>query len=204
MATTFDFSPFLHASRTNVPLDKRPDKVVSPAELVGGRYEALGRLSGALFSGTPEDWIRHLRAALQSDGACVFLLGQGSGELQVYAFDFPLGTETFQEGASIAFEGTIAGRVFQTGKLWAGSVEEACALFTNPYPGMLTAGFKSGCMLPIPGRQRVLGTLGLGRRADNPYSPDELDFLKQVSQQIAVAVENALAYEEIRELKERV
>src|SRR5260370_3663026 len=69
---------------------------------------------------------------------------------------------------------------------------------------MRTESVKSGCMVPIPGRQRVLGTLGLGRRADNPYGQDELDFLKQVSQQIAVAVENALAYEEIRELNERL
>src|SRR5260370_33092244 len=200
MANTFDFSPVLHASRTNVLLDKGPDGVFSPAELVGRRYDTLCRLSGALFSGTPEDWIRHLRAALQSDGACVFLPDPNGGELQAYAFDFPPGAETFQDGTPIAFEGTIAGRVFQTGKLWAGSVEEACALFTNPYPVMLTAGFKSGCMLPIPGRQRVLGTLGLGRRADNPYSQDELNFLMQVSIQIAIAVEIALAYEEIREL----
>jgi formate hydrogenlyase transcriptional activator len=126
------------------------------------------------------------------------------GALQVYAFDFPQGTETFQEGTPIAFEGTIAGRVFQSGKLWAGSVEEACVLFPNPCPVMLAAGFKTECMLPILGRHRILGTLGLGRHADSPYGKDELDFLMQVSRQIAIAVENALAYEEIRELKERL
>jgi len=152
----------------------------------------------------PEDWIRHLRADLQSDAACVFLQDQNAGELQVYAYDFPPGIETLEEGTSIPFEGTIAGRVFQTGQLWAGSVEEACVLFTNPCPVMLTAGFKSSCMLPIRGRHRVMGVLGLGRHADSPYGRDELDFLMQVSMQIAIAVENALAYEEIRELKERL
>jgi transcriptional regulator with GAF, ATPase, and Fis domain len=59
--------------------------------------------------------IMNTRSAIRSDGACVFLQDTGSGELQVYAFDFPQGTATFQEGTPIAFEGTIAGRVFQTG-----------------------------------------------------------------------------------------
>jgi formate hydrogenlyase transcriptional activator len=132
------------------------------------------------------------------------LQDRDGGEPQVYAFDFPQGTETFQEGTPIAFEGTIAGRVFQTGKLWAGGLEEAGVLFTNPYPMMLTAGFKTVCMLPIPGRHRVMGTLGLGRREDTPYRQDELDFLMHVSKHIAIAVESALAYEEIRQLKERL
>jgi formate hydrogenlyase transcriptional activator len=148
--------------------------------------------------------LMNARSAMHSDGACVFLQHPDGGELLVYAFDFPPGTETFQEGTPIASEGTIAGRVFQTGKLWAGNGEEACAVFTNPYPVMRTAGFKTGCMLPIPGRQRVVGTLGLCRRADSPYSQGELDFLMQLSKQIAIAVESALACEEIRQLKERM
>jgi formate hydrogenlyase transcriptional activator len=204
MATTLSFSPVSKASRTNVSPDRRPDESVAPAELVKRRYETLCRLSACLVSGTPQDWIRHLRADLDSDGACVVLQDSDRGELQVYAFDFPPGIETFEKGTPIASEGTIAGRVFQTGKLWAGSVEEACVLFTNPYPVMPTAGFKTGCMLPIRGRDRVMGTLGLSRRAHRPYGQNELDFLTQLSKQIAIAVENALAYEEIRELKERL
>jgi formate hydrogenlyase transcriptional activator len=204
MATTCDFSPVRQASWMNAPADRRPDEVVSPVQLAGRRYEILCRLSGSLCSGPPEDWIRDLRADLQSDGACVFLQDPDSGELQLYAFEFPPGIETFQKGTPIAFNGTIAGRVFQTGKLWAGSVEEACVLFTNPYPIMLTAGFKTGCMLPISGRHGVMGTLGLGRCADTPYSQDELEFVIQVSKQIAIAIERALAYEEIRKLKEKL
>src|SRR5260370_162804 len=204
MATAFNFSPVPQTPGRNVLPDKRPDEVVSPAELAERRYETLCRLSGYLVSGGPEDWLRNLRADLQSDSACVFLPGPDGGELQVYAFDFSLGTETLQEGTPIAFEGTIAGRVFQTGKLWAGSAEEAYVLITNPCPVVLAAGFKPGCMLPIPGRHRVMGTLGLGRRADNPYSQNELDFLTQISKQMTIAVENALACEEIRELKQRL
>ena len=201
MASTCDFSL---PSWTDVFSDRRPDEVVSPEELTMRRqYEALCHLSGSLVSGTHEDWLRHVRVELQSDGACVFLPDPDGGQLQVYALDFPSGNKPLQEGTPIEFAGTIADRVFKTGRLWVGSVEEACVLFADP-PVMLTTGFRAGCMLPIPGRHRVLGTLGLGRRAGCPYSQAELEFLVQVSKQMAIAVENALANEEIRELKEQL
>jgi len=144
----------------------------------------------------------NVRAAVPSDAACVFLQDTDSRELQ--ALDFPCDTGAFQEGASISLQGTIAGSVLQTGKTWAGSVEEASVRFTSTHPFSLADGFKSGCMLPIPGRHRILGTLCLGRYTENRYRQDELDFLTQVARQIAIAVESELAHEEIRQLKEKL
>ena len=59
-------------------------------------------------------------------------------------------------------------------------------------------------MLPLAGRNRVVGTLGLVRTEHHPYSEDELDFLTQVSCQIALALENALAHREISALKDKL
>jgi len=58
-------------------------------------------------------------------------------------------------------------------------------------------------MLPIPGRKSAVGTFGLVRSEDS-FSQDEIGFLMQVSNQIGIAVENALAYQQIRELKEKL
>jgi formate hydrogenlyase transcriptional activator len=58
--------------------------------------------------------------------------------------------------------------------------------------------------LPLPGRDRVLGVLSLGRRSDQPFSDDEIEFLGQVAKQIGIAVENALAYGQIAELKDQL
>jgi formate hydrogenlyase transcriptional activator len=44
----------------------------------------------------------------------------------------------------------------------------------------------------------------IARTTDVSFSPDDLEFLAQVSGQIAIAVENALAYREISELKDRL
>src|SRR6202023_4247287 len=51
---------------------------------------------------------------------------------------------------------------------------------------------------------RIHGVLNLARRKENAFSPDEVRFLMQVASQIAIAVENALAYTQIAELKDKL
>jgi formate hydrogenlyase transcriptional activator len=46
--------------------------------------------------------------------------------------------------------------------------------------------------------------LSLARREENAFSPDEVRFLIQVANQVAIAVENALAYGQIAELKDKL
>src|SRR5215470_6766525 len=145
--------------------------------------------------------ITSIRNGLLCDGVCICLIPSNGGELQVCALDFPDEAD-FQEGATIPLSGTIAGHVVQTAKPWCGSREEACTHF--PRQLLLAPGFTTGCMLPIPGRHPVLGILGLVRCENNPFSEDEIDFLMQVSNQIGIAVENALAYQQIHELREKL
>jgi len=75
------------------------------------------------------------------------------------------------------------------------------------YPIVQTAvreGLKSFCFLPLISRNRAIGTLVLARLRDDAFSQADISFLAQVAKQIALAVENALAYREIRELKEQL
>jgi formate hydrogenlyase transcriptional activator len=46
--------------------------------------------------------------------------------------------------------------------------------------------------------------LRIGRTAERPFDADEVGFLTQVAGQIAIALENALAYEEITRLRDRL
>ena len=46
--------------------------------------------------------------------------------------------------------------------------------------------------------------LGLGRRSAQVFTPEEVEFLTQVANQVAIAVENALAYGQIAELKDKL
>src|SRR5438445_12951697 len=69
---------------------------------------------------------------------------------------------------------------------------------------MLAEDLYSGCTLPLIRRNRTLGVLALGSRVENSFSPEDVDFLMQAAGQVAIAVENALAYREIAELKDKL
>src|SRR5260370_15359639 len=59
------------------------------------------------------------------------------------------------------------------------------------------------CILPLVSRSRVLGTFGVVKYQDNAFTGD-IEFLSQIGNQVAIAVENALAFGEIRELKDKL
>jgi PAS domain S-box-containing protein len=65
-------------------------------------------------------------------------------------------------------------------------------------------GVKTSCFIPLVNHGRALGVLGISRFTDGSFSPDDIGFLSQASGQIAIAVENALAYSEISALKDRL
>lgn len=66
------------------------------------------------------------------------------------------------------------------------------------------SGFESGCWLPLTTARRRLGTLVFGSKRPATYERPDLDFMQLVANQVAVAVENALAFEEIEALKEKL
>jgi formate hydrogenlyase transcriptional activator len=66
------------------------------------------------------------------------------------------------------------------------------------------SGVKRICNAPLSAPHRVLGVLSLGRLTSDPFTKDELDRVTHVARQIAIALENAMAFEEIATLKERL
>jgi formate hydrogenlyase transcriptional activator len=72
------------------------------------------------------------------------------------------------------------------------------------YKLMLAEGLKTQCVIPLVSRGRAVAALTINRRTDNPFLPDEIDFLQEASGQIAIAIENCLAFSQISELKERL
>jgi len=77
--------------------------------------------------------------------------------------------------------------------------------FPSPiYKHYADAGFRSGCSIPLITPNAVIGTLELGRINGSPFTEDEVELLVQVARQIAMALENSLAYRELAALKERL
>jgi formate hydrogenlyase transcriptional activator len=69
---------------------------------------------------------------------------------------------------------------------------------------MVSEGYKSICSVPLLSQDRALGTLNVGSDRSRAFSPDDVELLGQVAQQIAIAVENGFAFREIAALKEKL
>ncbi len=69
---------------------------------------------------------------------------------------------------------------------------------------MQSDGLQSVCGFPLTVAGRRLGAIGFCSVHQDAYHDGEVDFLGHVAKQIAVAVDNALAYEEIERLRDKV
>jgi formate hydrogenlyase transcriptional activator len=143
-----------------------------------------------------------VRSVMKCDYTGVILPEAEGKQLRVYARNFSTAGGLQREEIVLPAEGTPAGRVLASGQpllLAAGGLAEL-----NPQNNPSLAGMQSGCFLPLISRNRVLGTLNLARMAEIGFSQEDLGFLRQVANQVAIAVENALAFGEIAELKDRL
>ena len=66
------------------------------------------------------------------------------------------------------------------------------------------AGLKHTCFVPLATPRETLGFLLLNRRSAAPFTPDEMNWSSRAAAQIAIALENALAFREIAALKDRL
>jgi len=140
------------------------------------------------------------RRVMGCDGVGITLPDFDTSDLRIFALDFPLKDESVQEEDLLPDDDNVSRAVFRTGKLWCGSVQEARRL------GMRGSGHPeigTVCILPLVSRGRVLGIFGVIKYEDNAFTGD-IGFLSQIGNQIAIAVENALAFGEIRELRDQL
>ncbi len=68
----------------------------------------------------------------------------------------------------------------------------------------MAEGFRSAVHLPLVSRDRVLGVLSLGSFEENAFTADDIAFLSQVANQVAIAIENALAYGQVADLRDKL
>ncbi len=140
----------------------------------------------------------NLRGVMQSDGVGIQLADAEDGRLRVYALDFPGSNDVIREGWEPAANSTAA-QVFRTGEPAMDGIRE---LASDPIANAL--GVQSVCHLPLTSRNRVLGVLGVGSLRENAFSEDDVAFLVQFARQVAIAVDNAIAYGQISTLKDQL
>jgi formate hydrogenlyase transcriptional activator len=145
-----------------------------------------------------------LRRLLNIDYTSIAVYEAKTSRLRVYALDFPDDQAVVLEGAQIPLDGTPPGQAFSTRRPVVLDSSNAGQFDSEGFRRLAAQGLRSGCVLPLVSRDRALGTLNIGTRRDAGFAADDVDLLTQVANQVATAVENALAFSEIEDLKEQL
>lgn len=145
-----------------------------------------------------------VRSVMQADAAAIMLAEADASALRVHALDFPDSRGIFVEGVMVPVPGTMPGDAFRTGKPMVINRLDPAELPPEMYSKAKAEGLNSFCDVPLISRHRILGVLAVGRHQEGSFDEEEISFLMQVANQVAIAVENALAYTEIAALKDKL
>jgi formate hydrogenlyase transcriptional activator len=146
----------------------------------------------------------NLFKAMQCDVSALLLPDSDTGALRVCILHNPDTRGPFREGSFVPMNSSISGRVMRKAKTMCidsfDQVREDPEIYGNPegqriYGHVVEEGLKTGCYLPLIGREGVVGVLMLCRRCENRFDKDDITLLEQVAGQVAIAVENTLEYE---------
>lgn len=153
--------------------------------------------------------IGSVRRVLRSDVAGVGVPDTDDGQLLLFVLDSEDESNTREYELPLAGE-SMPVQVFHHAEPWLGRVQDL-ASGQSGKDHFVFAGLKVACIRPLITCMRqlttthgALGVLMLGRRADVPYTEEDLSFLEQVSTQMAIAIEKALALRQISELTEKL
>jgi formate hydrogenlyase transcriptional activator len=174
-----------HREQQYLALLAASQAIVSHRDLSGLFHELAGRLVQVLHF----DALSLVLHEPANDTMCLHILETG---------------ESISPGLKIVLrpEDDPAGLVWQTQQpLITSNVEEL-----GRWPRLLERvqqyGVQSYCWLPLTTARRRLGALVFTSKEPSAYNAVDLGFLRQVANQVAIAVENALAFQEIEALKD--
>ena len=152
----------------------------------------------SLFDAT----LQSLRGLLHFDLAALALLNSAGDSIRIWA----LATES-AEGMHVGDEFPRAGSHLQPAidekkPHLRGDLEKGTRVGREDL--LLQQGIRSYVAVPLVAKGRTLGALCLASKTPHRYSPEDADLLLELAGQVALAVDNMRAYEEIADLKARL
>ncbi len=109
-------------------------------------------------------------------------------------------------GSQVPLKDSVANQVFleQEPKIYG--YEEL--LLLNMHHGgvqeLLNQGIRSLCCIPLVSGRGPLGTLNLGSKQDSAFPPQDVDLLKQLASQLAIALDYSYSHREVTQLQDKL
>ncbi|WP_312458030.1 formate hydrogenlyase transcriptional activator FlhA [Pseudescherichia sp.] len=140
------------------------------------------------------------------DAISIVLRSSRKGKLNIYSTHYLNERAPLHEQSEVDESGTLSERVFKSKEMLQLNLHERDRL--APYERRLfeTWGnqIQTLCLLPLMSGDNLLGVLKLAQCEEKVFTTANLQLLRQIAERVAIAVDNALAYQEIQRLKERL
>jgi formate hydrogenlyase transcriptional activator len=138
-----------------------------------------------------------LRRLVRHEYASISLYDPKTERLLIHALDFPVSKGFMQEGLSVPVEGSPTGRALTSRRPVFITRREAEQFGSDMARRIVAEGLQSACCLPLISRGRPLGTLVVASMREETFPQKDAEMLQHVANQIAIAVENALAFGQV-------
>ena len=145
-----------------------------------------------------------LERVIHHDFTSLALPDPATGRLKIHALDFPGRPGYFKEEMIVPLEATPSGQCFAASKPLVARGVEIDRFPSEPIRILRREGVQTICCVPLITHGRTFGTLNLASRSADAFPAQDVELLQQVAAQIAIAVENALAFKQIDALKDKL
>jgi len=135
---------------------------------------------------------------------CATLAFYDSATGELIANFLSAGQGDTQREVRLPLENSPAGEAFRTREPVVLDRMQDSAFAAQTMRHLTGLGMQSGCWVPLIHRGEVIGTMMVASRLEGTFSQREAEVLTQVADQVAMAVNNALAFRQIQELRDRL
>lgn len=184
---------------------KRAEETLRASEQ---RKRSLLEINNAIITNLTEEALLRsiaeaLRRVVSFDRAAFTLYLAERNVFRFTAIEGGFVSDYFRPGREIEPAGNSVGWVFHHQRPIIRKDLESEQQYANE-ARLAAEGVRSHCVVPMTVRGKSIGTLNVASNNENQYSEADAEFLQEVANQVALAVENMRSYEEIAALKSRL
>jgi formate hydrogenlyase transcriptional activator len=144
-----------------------------------------------------------IREVIPHDAATLALFDPVSGELQVQ-FLGAEDTDAPRGEVAVSIVDSPAGVAYRTREPVILDSLQKSSFTANSVRHLTVLGMQSGCWVPLIHRGDVIGTLAVTSRLERNFTQHDAEMLVQIADQVAMAVNNAIAFRRIADLRDQL
>jgi formate hydrogenlyase transcriptional activator len=205
MASVYELRPIPQSWTKVAPSTQESSvRVVAGVDMLRGRYETLSRLSKSLTLDTPDAWgdvlTSELRALLNFEFFDVVVFSNDGDEVV-----WSLRANDRENDTRQPIQESLSWWVYHQQKplcIGDSDAEQDCAAARRLR--QLRSEYRSFCGLLLRTPNGCLGALAIASSRPNSFTPDDIEFLAQVANQLSLAIENWLTHRAIADLQNKL